>query len=108
MTIQSVIEQKLKEDINLTYLDVINESYMHAVPEGSESHFKVVAVSDDFVGKRAVARHQIIYRVLAEEVAGPIHALALHTYTGEEWAENTEKAPVSPKCAGKSHKETDK
>jgi len=107
MKIQNAIEKKLKDAINLQYIEVVNESYMHAVPAGSESHFKVVAVSDDFVGKRAVARHQVIYRTLAEEVAGPIHALALHTYTGDEWAEKTEQAPTSPQCAGKSSKETE-
>jgi hypothetical protein len=38
--------------------------------------------------------------VLADELAGPIHALALHTYSADEWAESQGQAPDSPKCLG--------
>ncbi|KRP22380.1 MAG: hypothetical protein ABS22_08865 [SAR92 bacterium BACL16 MAG-120322-bin99] len=83
-------------------MDVTNESHMHSVPAGSESHFKVVLVSDSFAGKRLVQRHQLIYGLLAEQLAGPVHALALHTYTSEEWAEKNGNAPTSPNCLGGS------
>ena len=46
MTIQETIEQKIVDAIPLLGLDVINESHMHNVPAGSESHFKVVIISD--------------------------------------------------------------
>ena len=74
---------------------------MHNVPANSETHFKVVAVSDQFEGKRSVARHQMIYKLVAEELEGPVHALALHTYTPQEWSEKQE-APASPNCLGGS------
>ena len=101
MKIQTEIETKLQNSFTPLHLDVENESYMHSVPEGSESHFKVVLVSDAFSGKRKVARHQAVYGVLSEEMSGKIHALALHTYTPDEWAER-DKAPDSPQCLGGS------
>ncbi len=84
------------------YLEVVNESHMHSVPANSETHFKVVVVSTQFVGKRSVARHQMIYACLSEELEGPVHALALHTYTEQEWAEHNAGAPGSPQCLGGS------
>lgn len=48
MSIEESITNKLKSALNTVYLNVINESYMHNVPKGSETHFKVVVVSDKF------------------------------------------------------------
>lgn len=101
-SVQSRIEAKLQSAFTPAVLQVVNESHMHSVPPGSETHFKVVVVSDLFAGKRAVARHQAIYQTLAEEVQGPVHALAIHTYTPEEWAVNQQAAPASPACRGGS------
>lgn len=101
MTVQSTIQQKLQSAFAPNHLEVINESFMHSVPPGSETHFKVVVVSDAFDGKRSVARHQAVYKALADEVAGPVHALAIHTYTGAEWNDVT-AAPASPQCHGGS------
>ena len=46
--IENSIKEKLSADLNPLHLDIINESYMHNVPRGSETHFKVVVVSDKF------------------------------------------------------------
>lgn len=46
--IESTIRKKLKETFTPIHVDVINESYMHNVPKGAETHFKVVVVSDKF------------------------------------------------------------
>lgn len=99
MSVEDDIIEKLQNVLNPMHLEVINESHMHNVPPGSESHFKVVAVTDEFNGKVLVSRHRIINKALAEELDGPIHALALHTMTPEEWAEKG-AAPVSPPCMG--------
>ena len=99
--IQGRIEQKLQATFNPASLQVLNESYMHAVPPGSESHFKVVVVSDAFTGKRTVARHQAIYAALSE-IQPLIHALAIHAYTPEEWQASEASAPQSPACMGGS------
>ena len=100
--IQEVIESKLKEAFNPDHLSVINESYMHNVPPGSESHFKVVIVSEVFDGARLIARHRQVNQVLAEELANQIHALSMHTYTADEWKEQNQLAPDSPMCLGGS------
>lgn len=101
-TVQAQIEQKLQAALAPDMLEVVNESFMHAVPPGSESHFKVVVVSDKFAGKRTVARHQAIYQVLADEVKNRIHALAIHVYTPDEWADLQQTSPDSPACRGGS------
>ena len=103
-TIQKSITNKLKHAFSPEHLEVINESYMHNVPEGSESHFKVVIVCDDFANKMLIARHRLVNKVLKDELnkdqsAGGIHALALHTMTMEEWFKKG-KSPESPKCLG--------
>ena len=102
MTIQSDIETKLAEGINPLHLEVVNESSNHNVPAGSESHFKVVIVSNDFDGLMLIKRHRMINEILADELQNKIHALALHTYTEEEWKENSGNAPMSPPCLGGS------
>lgn len=101
MAIENDIRVKLQSALQPQHLEVINESNNHNVPPGSESHFKVVIVSTEFNQKQLVARHRIINKILAAELAGPIHALALHTLTPEEWAA-TGTAPASPPCMGGS------
>lgn len=98
--IQEVIETKLHNEFSPEYLSVVNESYMHNVPPGAESHFKVVVVSEKFETLRLVARHRLVNQALAEELANHIHALAIHTYTPEEWKERSSGSPDSPMCAG--------
>lgn len=101
MQIQQTIQQKLTDNLKPAHLEILNESHMHSVPPNSETHFKVIAVSDAFDGKRKVARHQTVYGLLSEELAGPVHALALHLFSPEEWAENSQ-VQASPNCKGGS------
>ncbi len=79
--IREQIEAKLRAAFDPMYLEVVDESYRHNVPAGSESHFKVVLVSDRFTGERFLNRHRMIYGTLTEELSNTVHALALHTYT---------------------------
>lgn len=102
MSIAQLIETKL-QPLAPHYLAVHNESYKHRVPPGSESHFKVVVVSGQFEGQRLLARHRLVNQLLAAELAGPVHALALHTYTLSEWQQNQEQFPPSPACHGGSN-----
>lgn len=80
------------------HLQVLDESHMHS--RGLETHFKAVLVSEQFAGLNSVKRHQKVYATLGE-LMGQFHALALHTYTPEEWAQ-IGVAPASPTCAGGS------
>lgn len=97
---QNAIELIISKAFVPQHIELVNESYMHSVPAGSESHFKLVLVSEHFSGLRAVARHQKVYAVLGD-LMQQIHALALHTYTPEEWQAQG-VAPESPKCLGGS------
>ena len=59
--IRERIEEKLRAAFQPVFLEVVDESYRHNVPAGSESHFKVVLVSDRFTGERFLNRHRMIY-----------------------------------------------
>ncbi|OOF21447.1 MULTISPECIES: transcriptional regulator BolA [unclassified Salinivibrio] len=99
MKIQTQITEKLEQAFSPSFLDVRNESFMHNVPEGSESHFKVVVVSEAFDGQRLIQRHRAVNATLSDELAHHIHALAIHTYTPQEWTSQAQ-APDSPACRG--------
>ena len=100
MKIQNSIEQKLVKNFSPSNLYIQNESSMHAVPEGSESHFKVVLVSSMFSGLSRLERQRKVNSVLAEELAGPVHALSLRILTPEEWTMQAGNIPNSPNCKG--------
>lgn len=102
MSMQEIIENKLSAGLLPMHLEVINESHMHNVPSGSESHFKVTVVSERFHGERLLGRHRAVNRLLAEELAGSLHALAIHALTPEEWFQSAGKVPDSPQCMGGS------
>lgn len=81
-------------------LDVMNESHMHNVPPDSETHFKLVIVSDGFDEKSLVARHRMVNKLLAEQLKSGVHALSMHTYTPQEWTARGGEVPESPPCMG--------
>ena len=101
MSVQETIENKLTS-LGPNHLEVTNESMNHSVPPGSESHFKVVLVSEEFQDLRPLQRHRLVHNLLEEEIRGPIHALALHLYTEDEWKKRFGSAPMSPPCLGGS------
>ena len=105
MTTQQDIEDSLRAHFAPDFLDVENESHQHSVPANSETHFRVVLVSAAFAHASRVVRHQQVYKVLAKELQGPVHALALHTYAPDEWEQRRELAPDSPACLGGSASE---
>jgi len=102
VTVQQDIETRLSTEFAPQFLDVTNESHMHSVPANSETHFRVTLVSERFVDTRKVARHQRVYKALKEQLDGPVHALALHTYTPTEWTARSSVVPASPECLGGS------
>ncbi|MBV1932835.1 MAG: BolA/IbaG family iron-sulfur metabolism protein [Porticoccaceae bacterium] len=99
MKIQTVIENKLRDGLVPVYMQVDNESHMHNVPDNAETHFKLVLVSDMFTGQRSVQRHRQVYQLLADELKAGVHALAMHTFSPQEWSER-EQVPTSPHCLG--------
>ena len=97
MSMQQKIEQSL-EALAPQHLEVLDESHMHS--RGQQTHYKAVLVSEQFDGLNSVKRHQKVYATLGD-LMSEFHALALHTYTPEEWAK-IDAAPASPTCAGRA------
>jgi len=102
VSVQADIEQKIRNALDPAFLDVINESHMHNVPPGSESHFKVIVVSPEFEALGRVQRHQRVNGILADELAGPVHALSMETHTAPEWEARGGVRLESPLCHGGS------
>ena len=61
MNIEQQIINKLNDEFKPSSLKIVNESFMHNVPAGSESHFKIVVVSQSFTDKTLIQRHKLIY-----------------------------------------------
>ena len=83
MSVSTTIKKKLVEAFEPTRIDVIDESHLHAGhvgarPEG-ETHFRIIISSDLFSGKTRIEKQRKIYKVLADELAGPVHALSIET-----------------------------
>ena len=81
MNVSQIITRKLTEAFSPIDLEVIDESHHHeghaGHRPGGQSHFRVKIVAEAFSGKPPVARHRLINEALKEELAGPIHALAI-------------------------------
>ena len=97
--IKEDIENNLKTNLDISFMEVINESNMHNVPDGAESHFKITIVSDLFENMRPVQRHQKVYEILKIEMK-KIHAIAIHPFTPDEWKDKTGNELNSPECLG--------
>jgi BolA family transcriptional regulator, general stress-responsive regulator len=96
MDTYTTIAQKVQAALSPQIIQLDNESHLHAGPR-TDSHFKLVVVSEQFEGLSKVKRHQRLYQVLQAELQGAVHALALHLYTPIEW-QNT-AVPASPLCS---------
>ncbi|HQT52824.1 MAG: BolA family protein [Phenylobacterium sp.] len=75
------IQHKLTEAFSPTRLEIEDDSARHAGHAGAsasgESHFNVIIQAQAFAGAPKVARQRMVYRTLAEELAGPLHALSV-------------------------------
>ena len=98
------IERTLRESLSPDVLEIENESKNHNVPKGSQTHFKVVVVARAFEGLSRVERHQLVYKVLADELAHGLHALSIVSKSPAEWAKDA-RVPASPPCLGGSKAE---
>ncbi len=98
MSRQQTIEAALRT-LAPVHLEVVNESHMHSVPPGSESHFKVVVVADAFSGQKLIARHRQVNALLAAELAAGLHALSIHALSPAEWEAGGHDLE-SPACRG--------
>ncbi len=97
---QNQIEKILIKALNPEILQVVNESFKHNVPTGSESHFKIIAISEKFINLNKITRHKMLFKILEEQFKS-IHALSLALFTPEEWQQNPNKEYVTPPCSKK-------
>ena len=98
MSVRDSITGKIQKEFDPIYLDVVDESHQHHVPEGAESHFKVLVVSEKFENQSRIDRQRAMNELLKDELTGPIHALTQKLLTPKEWKEATSSFK-SPDCA---------
>lgn len=102
MSRQNRLQHAFTSHLMPTLLEIHDETRQHSVPEGSESHFKVVLVSTCFEQQSRVARHRLVQHLVAHEFTTGLHALSLHLYTPDEWNKKNRAIPASPACEGKN------
>lgn len=102
MSRQQHLETILSAQFNPIHLAVENESSNHNVPIGSESHFKIIIVSNQFDQLTHIARHRRVNEAVKNEFSNGLHALSMHLYTPDEWIKKNGAVPDSPKCKGGS------
>lgn len=104
MTIQTSLESKIRSQFQPEYIEIENESNKHSVAPGSETHFRVLIVSNQFQGQSRVERQRKIYQLVADEFKAGLHALALYVFTPEEWQKKQSINTESPQCKGGSNR----
>ncbi|MCC6555847.1 MAG: BolA family transcriptional regulator [Polyangiaceae bacterium] len=99
---EEAIRRKLSSALAPVHLHIEDESRLHGVPPGSESHYKVLVVSQAFAGLGTLQRHRAVHELLREHFATGMHALSIRTMTPEEWERQGEDGFRSPPCMGGS------
>jgi BolA protein len=104
MSMEHTIETKVLEAFTPERIRIDNDSKGHAGP-ATESHFRLIIVSDTFDGLNSVKRHRLVYGCLADELAGPVHALQLKCLTPAEYddADGDVSLQAPPCGGGKKH-----
>jgi stress-induced morphogen len=75
----SIVEARIRENLTgVTHVEIRDLT-------GTQDHYDATIVATAFEGLSRVAQHQLVYRALGELMAGPVHALALKTFTPEAW-----------------------
>ncbi|MEO6950987.1 MAG: BolA family protein [Polyangia bacterium] len=95
----ATIEATLKSALEPVHLEVVNESHMHSVKPGSETHFKVVIVAPAFESLGLLARHRKVNELLSAELAAGLHALSIHALSPSQWEAGGHDLS-SPACRG--------
>ncbi|KAJ9576240.1 hypothetical protein L9F63_006902 [Diploptera punctata] len=113
--IECAVRRKLAGHLEPFHLDVLNESYMHNVPPGAETHFKVIIVSEKFDNVPLIKRHRMVNEILKDELQNGVHALSivvsafifniknkliLFAKTPSQWEESSKTVSPSPACRG--------
>jgi BolA protein len=89
---KETLEQRLREALAATHVEVVDESHLHAGHAGAREgggHYRAVIVSERFAGLSRVKAQQVVYSVVDDWMGGEIHALSMKTFTPEAWAERS-------------------
>jgi BolA protein len=81
------IKARLERELSPTYIDIIDESHLHAGHAGAASgagHFNVTIVSDKFAGKSAIERHRMVYLAVNDLMPSEIHALSIQAQSPDD------------------------
>lgn len=93
--VAAIIREKLALGLSPIEISLVDDSWKHAghhheggidAKDGGETHFQLRIVSEDFEGLNRVARHRAVTSLLKDELAGPVHALAIQAFTPKEVA----------------------
>ena len=90
--------QAVLTPLQVVHHELSNDSHMHS-GSAQDSHFSLLLVSEQFAGLLPVKRHQLVYDLVGDLIGNPIHALALHCYTPQQWA-SKKTMPTAPNCLG--------
>lgn len=87
MMIKETVEKLIKDKINIKYIEIKDTSSQHTNHANYKggSHLRMKIVSDDFINKSLIKRHQLIYSILDKFIQKEIHAVILKTYTIKEF-----------------------
>jgi BolA protein len=88
MTTIELIEQRLREQLAPTHLELLDDSSKHAGHRGATSaggHYRLVIVSDEFEGKTLIERHRLVNEAVRDLFGPKIHALSMRTLTPDQW-----------------------
>ena len=84
------IKKKIKSEINIIKIEIIDQSSAHANHPGNSGggHYQALIISNDFNDKSLVERHQMVYKALGKLMTNEIHAFSMKTMTENEFKTN--------------------
>ena len=105
--LRKAIREKLSHSLKPVHLDIIDDSSSHSEHEAmrqnfgfTETHFKILVVSDVFTGKTPIQRHRMVYALIDEELKSKgLHAVNIVTKTPQEYEIKGSQNVASEKCA---------
>jgi len=87
--VREALEARLRDRLEATHVEVIDESHLHAGHAGAKDgggHFRAVIVSERFAGLNRVKSQQLVYSTVEDWMGREIHALSMKTFTPDGWA----------------------
>lgn len=92
------IKKYLISKINVNNIKIYNDSKLHKYGKNTLTHLKIIIISNDFVNKKIIDRHRLIYKKLNEIYKPKIYSITLYTYTLDEWKYKKHENNNSIKC----------